>query len=107
MSVDDYANLLDVSAYSQIMVIEKMLNYVSLFARNDEEANKYKNHLIATAITSVLYSNQVSARIRDQIFNILTTCKTKELNLDVEIQGVGYTRKLRKCLAYQNSNGNQ
>ena len=50
------------------MVIEKMLNYVSLFARNDEEANKYKNHLIATAITSVLYSNQVSARIRTKYF---------------------------------------
>lgn len=97
MSVDDYANLLDVSAYSQIMVIEKMLNYVSLFARNDEEANKYKNHLIATAITSVLYSNQVSARIRDQIFSILTSCSTKELNLDVDVPGVGYTRQFRKC----------
>lgn len=97
MSVDDYANLLDVSAYSQIMVIEKMLNYVSLFARNDEESNKYKNHLIATAITSVLYSNQVSARIRDQIFSILTSCSTKELNLDVEVPGVGYTRQFRKC----------
>lgn len=97
MSVDDYANLLDVSAYSQIMVIEKMLNYVSLFARNDDESNKYKNHLIATAITSVLYSNQVSARIRDQIFSILTSCSTKELNLDVEVPGVGYTRQFRKC----------
>ncbi len=97
MSVDDYANLLDVSAYSQIMVIEKMLNYVSLFARNDEESNKYKNHLIATAITSVLYSNQVSARIRDQIFSILTSCSTKELNLDVDVPGVGYTRQFRKC----------
>ena len=97
MSVDDYANLLDVSAYSQIMVIEKMLNYVSLFAKNDEESNRYKNHLIATAITSVLYSNQVSARIRDQIFSILTSCSTKELNLDVEVPGVGYTRQFRKC----------
>ena len=97
MSVDDYANLLDVSAYSQIMVIEKMLNYVSLFAKNDDESNKYKNHLIATAITSVLYSNQVSARIRDQIFSILTSCSTKELNLDVEVPGVGYTRQFRKC----------
>lgn len=97
MSVDDFANLLDISSYSQIMVIEKMLNYVSLFARNDEESNKYKNHLIATAITSVLYSNQVSARIRDQIFSILTSCNTRELNLDVEVPGVGYTRQFRKC----------
>ena len=97
LSVDDYANLLDVTEYSQIIIIEKMLTYVSLFAKNDEESNKYKNHLIAKAIISVLYSNQVSARIRDQIFSILTDCHTKELNLDVEVPGVGYVREFRKC----------
>ena len=97
LSVDDYANLLDVTEHSQIMIIEKMLSYVSLFAKNDEESIRYKNHLIATAITSVLYSNQVSARIRDQIFSILSTCHTNELNLDVEVPGVGYTRTFRKC----------
>lgn len=97
LSVDDYANLLDVTEYTQIMVIEKMLTYVSLFAKNDEESNRYKNHLIASAIVSVMYSNQVSARIRDQIFSILTDCHTKELNLDVEVPGVGYTRQFRKC----------
>lgn len=97
LSVDDYANLLDVTEYSQIMIIEKMLTYVSLFAKNDEESNRYKNHLIAKAIISVLYSNQVSARIRDQIFSILTDCHTKELNLDVEVPGVGYVREFRKC----------
>lgn len=97
MSVDDYANLLDISEYSQIMIIEKMLSYISLFARKDEESNRYKNHLIAKAIVAVLYSNQVSARIRDQIFSILTDCNTPELNLDVEVPGVGYTRSFRKC----------
>ena len=97
LSVDDYANILDVTEYSQLMIIEKMLSYVSLFARNDEQSNKYKNHLIASAIISVLYSNQVSARIRDQIFSILTNCNTKELNLDVEVEGVGYSREFRKC----------
>jgi len=97
LSVDDYANLLDVTEYTQIMIIEKMLTYVSLFAKNDAESNRYKNHLIASAIVSVMYSNQVSARIRDQIFSILTSCHTDELNLDVEIPGVGYTRAFRKC----------
>ena len=97
MSIDDYANLLDITEYSQLMIIEKMLSYVSLFAKKDNESNKYKNHLIAKAITSVLYSNQVAARIRDQIFSILTDCNTKELNLDVEVPGVGYTRSFRKC----------
>ena len=97
LSVDDYANLLDVTEYSQLSIIEKMLSLVSTFARNDEETKKYKNHLIASAITSVLYTNQTPARIRDQIFSILEDCKTDELNLDVEVPGVGYTRQFRKC----------
>ncbi|UKI27321.1 MAG: hypothetical protein L6V91_01315 [Bacilli bacterium] len=30
-------------------------------------------------------------------FSILSTCHTNELNLDVEVPGVGYTRTFRKC----------
>ena len=97
LNVDDYANLLDVTAYSQLSVIEKTLSLVSVFARDDEESKRYKNHLIAKAIVAVLYSNQVSARIRDQIFTILQDCYTDELNLDVQVPGVGYTREFRKC----------
>ena len=97
LSVDDYANLLDITEYNQISIIEKMLSLVSAFARKDEESKRYKNHLIAKAIISVLYSNQVSARIRDQIFTILNSCNTEELNLDVDVPGVGYKRQFRKC----------
>lgn len=97
LGVDDFANLLDVSDYSQINLIEKMLSYVSIFARNDNESNRYKNHLIAKAIISVMYSNQVASKIRDQIFSILSDCYTNELNLDVKVPGVGYTRDFRKC----------
>ena len=97
LSVDDYANLLDVTDYSQLAVIEKMLSLVSAFAKKDDEAKKYQNHLIASAITSVLYTNQTPGRIRDQIFQILESCHTEELNLDVEVPGVGYTRQFRKC----------
>lgn len=102
MDVDDYANLLDVSEYFQINIIEKMLSLVSIFARNDEESMRYKNHLIAKAIISVLYSNQVAAKIRDQIFSILQDCNTKELNLDAEVPGIGYTREFRKCFDIDN-----
>lgn len=97
LSVDDYANLLDVTEYSQISVIEKMMSLVSVFARNDEESHRYKNHLIAKAIQSVMYSNQMPARMRDQIFTIVNDCHTEELNLDFEVPGVGYTRQFRKC----------
>lgn len=97
LTVDDYANLLDVYEYSQINIIEKMLSYVCTFAKNDEYSIRYKNHLIASAIISVMYTNQTAFRIRDQIFNILSTCSTNDLNLDYEIPGVGYTRTFRKC----------
>lgn len=102
MDADDYANLLDVTDYFQINIIEKMLSLVSIFARNDPESLRYKNHLIAKAIISVLYSNQVAAKIRDQIFNILQDCSTPELNLDAMVPGVGYTREFRKCFDIDN-----
>jgi len=97
LSVDDYANLLDATEYSQLAIIEKMLSLVSTFARNDSETKRYKNHLIASAIVSVLYTNQTPGRIRDQIFSILESCHTDELNLNVDVPGVGYTRQFRKC----------
>ena len=97
LDVDDFANLFDITDYFQINIIEKMLSYVSIFARNDAESIRYKNHLIAKSIISVLYSNQVAARIRDQIFEILTDCHTNELNLEAEVPGIGYTREFRKC----------
>ena len=103
LDVDDYANLLDITDYFQINIIEKMLCYVSAFAKNDQDAIRYKNHLIAKAIISVLYSNQVSAKIRDQIFNILKDCYTDELNLDVQVPGIGYTREFRKCFDIDNT----
>ena len=97
LTVDDYANLLDVTDYSQLAVIEKMLSLVSTFARDGEDTKKYKNHLIASAIVSVLYTNQTPGRIRDQIFSILENCYTEELSLEVDVPGVGYTRQFRKC----------
>ena len=97
LNVDDYANLLDATEYTQISVIEKMLSLVSVFARNDEESHRYKNHLLAKAILGIMYSNQLPARVRDQIFTIMEDCHTEELNLDFEVPGVGYTRQFRKC----------
>ena len=97
LNVDDYANLLDATEYTQISIIEKMLSLVSVFARNDEESHRYKNHLLAKAILGIMYSNQLPARVRDQIFTIMEDCHTEELNLDFEVPGVGYTRQFRKC----------
>ena len=103
MDVDDYANLLDVTEYIQIRMIEKMLSLVSILSKNDANSNKYKNHLIAKALISVLYSNQVAAKMRDQVFSILQDCNTPELNLDVAVPGIGYTREFRRCFEIDNN----
>ena len=97
LSIDDYINLLDVTDFVQVTIIEKMLSMVSAFSKKDDVSIRFKNHLLASSIVAVMYSNQVPAKIRDQIFNILTNCRTNELNLEVEVPGVGYTRELRKC----------
>lgn len=97
LDIDDYANILDVYEYGQLSIIEKALTYVTLFASQSEDANKIKNHLIAKAIISIMYTNQTSSRIRDEIFNLLKDCNTEELNLNAVIPGVGYTRGFREC----------
>lgn len=45
-----------------------------------------------------MYTNQTSAKIRDQIFDILSNTHTDELSLDTIVPGIGYTRVFRKCL---------
>ena len=94
---EDILNLLDARNFSQIAMIETALTYVKMFARDDEEALDFKNHILAKAIISIIYTNQTSARIRDQIFEILSETNTLELSLDTEVSGIGFTRKFRNC----------
>lgn len=103
LSVDDYVLLLDASKHSQISIIEKMLKIVSIFSQNDELTNRYKNHLIATALLSVLYSSETPTKIRNNIFSIVSSVPTPEFNLNAQIPGVGYTRSFRKCFELEKS----
>lgn len=97
LTVDDFALLLGAETHSQIPIIESMLKLVRIFASKDDMANSYKNHLIASAIMSILYTNQTSASKRNDVFSILNTCSTKEFSLESPVQGIGYTRKFREC----------
>ena len=97
LTVDDMALLLGASEHSQLPIIEEMLKLVKIFSQSAEEANKYKNHLIAKAIMSILYTNQTSASKRNDIFSVLASCQTKEFNLEAPVQGIGYVRKFREC----------
>lgn len=95
--MEDIALLLSANTHTQLSIIEKMMKLVKIFSQSDGEALDYKNHLIANAIMTILYSNQGSASKRDEIFSIFNTCPTDAFNLNATVQGVGYTRKLQEC----------
>ena len=97
LDIDDMALLLRADKHSQLTIIERMLKLVNIFASDDEMSTKYKNHLIAKAIMSILYTNQTASSKRNDVFAILATCSTNEFNLEAPVQGIGYTRKFREC----------
>lgn len=98
LNTDDIALLLSATSPTQLPIIEKMLKLVSLFVKPEEEVLKPKNDIIARAILDILSSGKNAAQIRDQVFSILSTYKTKDLNLETQIYQPGYTRSLKQCL---------
>ncbi len=97
LNVNDICSLLMVNSHSQIPMIEKTLKLVRSFSENGEDAINFKNHIIANAIMSVLFSDSSAANKKNDIFNIISSCSTNEFNLNAEVQGIGYTRKFREC----------
>ncbi len=97
LDLEDVLNLLEATSFSQIAMVDTALTYVKMFAREDKEAYDFKNHVLAKAIISIMYTNQTSARIRDQIFEILNETNTPELSLNAEVPGIGFTRMFRNC----------
>ena len=97
LGVDDIALLLSATTSNQMILIERMIKLARIFSQSDEMSVKYKNHLLAKAMLSILYSNDLPATKRNNIFGLFNTCATKELNLEAVIQGAGYTRKFRDC----------
>lgn len=97
LEIEDIALMLQATKHNQLMVIEKILKLAYIFAMEEQTANKYKNHLIASAIMNILYSNQTSSSKRNEIFTLIASCSTPEFSLNTEVQGVGYTRKFREC----------
>lgn len=97
LNSNDIALLLEATEHSQLPIIERMLKLAMIFAEDDKEARKYKNHLIAKAIMSILYTNQTGPNKRNDIFSIIASCSTEEFNLESVLEGIGYTRKFREC----------
>lgn len=102
LTKDDFALLLNAETHAQLTIIEKMLKLVGVFTSTDERAQKYKNHLVAKAITSILYSSLSPTSKRNDIFSIVSSCPTPEFNLEVFVQGIGYQRRFKDCFRIDN-----
>ena len=97
LSIDDICLLLQADNHHQYTIVERMLKLAKLFSKDDEQTRKLKNHLIAKAIMSVLFSNQNAAGKKNDIFTIIADCSTPEFNVNTDLQGIGYTRKFSEC----------
>ncbi len=97
LTVDDWAILLQAEKHSQLTIIESALNYARIFASHNSEVDNLKNNIIAKALLTILYSSETASRKKDEIFEIIDICHTKEFNFDSEIPGVGYTRTFSEC----------
>jgi len=97
LNESDLALLLMSESHSQLPIVERMLYLARCFAENDDVSLAFKNHIIAKAIVSVLFSDSTPVGKKNDIFNIVETCPTPQFNLEAVISGVGYTRKLREC----------
>ena len=97
LNTNDLALLLNVDSHSQLPLIERMLKLTRIFAESSEMSQAFKDHLIAKAIFSILYSDSTPVKKKNDIFSIVETCSTKNFNMDATIVGVGYSRKLREC----------
>jgi uncharacterized protein len=102
LNVEDIALLLSATEHTQLTIIERMIKLVSIFSQNDDMAIKYKNHLIAKAIMSILYTNQTSSAKRNDIFAIVAATQTPQFNLEAPVQGIGYIRRFRECFLIDN-----
>ena len=105
LTLDDFALLLQADKHAQLPIIDNTIKLAKIFSTNSDEANSYKNHLIAKALLAILFSNETVSSKKNEVFRILEVCNTKEFNFDSTIPGLGYTRTLSECFEID-SNGN-
>ena len=98
----DIALLLMSDAHSQLPIVERMLYLARCFAENSETSEAFKNHIVASAIRSVMFSDSTAIGKKNDVFRIVQTCPTERFNIDAVISGVGYTRKLKDCFNIDN-----
>ena len=98
LEADDLALLLNANDPAQIQIIDKALSLVNIFKGKGEQAEKWKNNIISTALLDILTSGKNNTQIRDQIIAVLTKYHTDDISLNSPIAQPGYVRTLRQCL---------
>ncbi len=98
LNQDDLALLLNAQTSAQLLILDKTLRFVNVFAREDEEALKYKNSIIASALLDILSSGRSPVQIRDHVLSLLARYNTKDLNTETKIVQPGYTRTIKLCM---------
>jgi len=105
LNLDDWALLLQATNHSQLPIIENTIKLAKIFSQDNENSRKLKNHLIAKALLSVLFSSETTANKKNEIFTIIEVCNTPEFNFNSVIPGIGYTRLFSECFEID-SHGN-
>ncbi len=98
LTKDDIALLLNATTSSQLLIIDKALRFVNVFARTTKEAREYKNSVIASALLDILMSGRSPVRIRDHVLAILQKHNTEDLNVETKIVQPGYIRTIKMCM---------
>ena len=105
LTLDDFALLLQANTHSQLPIIANTIKLAKIFSLNNEESERYKNHLIAKALIAILFSNETTTYKKNEVFRIIEVCHTKAFDFDSTIEGLGYTRSFSECFEID-SNGN-
>ena len=98
LGIEDLALLLEAENFTQLPIIEKMLRVVTIYSKDEETREKYKNDIIARAMLEILSSGKTAAQLRDQLVAILTSFGTPTLNTETKVVVPGWTRTLKQCL---------
>lgn len=104
LTLDDIALMLNATEHSQITLLERALKLVRIFARKDEGSLSLKNHLIAKALTAILFSSLTNSGKKNEVFKLLNKTNTPQFNFNAQLEGVGFTRSLADCFEID-SNG--
>ena len=94
---DDVALLLNAENHAQLTILDRTMKLAKMFSKDDEKTEKLKNHLIASAIQAILFTNQNASGKKNDIFTIIASCSTPAFSMNSELQGIGYTRRFAEC----------